>query len=361
MFPTEALIDTSILPSDIMLLRDVKFFDFVRKEAGDAAVDLFEIQSINCVKSLLMTVDVYCIMNLKSKALDCFKNKHGFMLDDDTFIIKTGIKGNMDYLIDLLKQKCTDDAKLTKSSKRNQSSSPLDRTINRSSTTTESTMAFLSSNSSNVVTSKSLNLSLDEHKTYINNTLNNWCKNNESRLNLSNVSLIEAADNQQSFTCSDTVSDQESSSDTTPDQESSSDTTPDQESSSDTTPDQESSSDTTPDHESSSNAVLLNSTSTSITTDDHESLERPSPLLKRVYHCRIAISALSIVHTEFRPGKNGCLGLGVYFTRSIEGTIEKAEGTGSAHIIAEIYIEKVYEAERKVISRGHQKFGCGWV
>ncbi|CAF3363005.1 unnamed protein product [Rotaria socialis] len=310
MFPTEALIDTSILPSDIMLLRDVKFFDFVRKEAGDAAVDLFEIQSINCVKSLLMTVDVYCIMNLRSKALDCFKNKHGFMLDDDTFIIKTGIKGNMDYLIDLLKQKCTDDAKLTKSSKRNQSSSPLDRTINRSSTTTESTMAFLSSNSSNVVTSKSLNLSLDEHKTYINNTLNNWCKNNESRLNLSNVSLIEAADNQQSFTCSDTVSDQESSSDTTPD------------------------------HESSSNAVLLNSTSTSITTDDHESLERPSPLLK---------------------SKNGCLGLGVYFTRSIEGTIEKAEGTGSAHIIAEIYIEKVYEAERKVISRGHQKFGCGWV
>ncbi|CAF4853895.1 unnamed protein product, partial [Rotaria socialis] len=44
MFQTEALIDTSILPSDIMSLRDVKFFYFVRKEAGDAAVDLFEIQ-----------------------------------------------------------------------------------------------------------------------------------------------------------------------------------------------------------------------------------------------------------------------------------------------------------------------------
>lgn len=40
------------------------------------------------------------------------------------------------------------------------------------------------------------------------------------------------------------------------------------------------SSDTVPDHESSSNAILLNSTSTSITTDDHESLEQPSPLLK---------------------------------------------------------------------------------
>ncbi|CAF4654327.1 unnamed protein product [Rotaria socialis] len=124
-------------------------------------------------------------MNLKSKALDCFKNKHGFMLDDDTFIIKSGIKGNVDYLFDLLKQKCTEDAKLTKTSKRNQSSPPLNRTINTSSTTTESTMAVLSN----------------------------------------------------------------------------------------TAPDHESSSDTAPDHESSSNTILLNSTSSSITTDDHESLE----------------------------------------------------------------------------------------
>ncbi|CAF4989033.1 unnamed protein product, partial [Rotaria socialis] len=144
MFQTEALIDTSILPSDIMSLRDVKFFDFVRKEAGDAAADLFEIQSINCVKSLLMTADVYCIMNLKSNALHDFKNKHGFMLDDDTFIIKPGIKGNVDYLIDLLRQKCTDDAKIAKSSKRNQSSPPLDRTTDTSSTITESTMTVLS-------------------------------------------------------------------------------------------------------------------------------------------------------------------------------------------------------------------------
>ncbi|CAF3347086.1 unnamed protein product [Rotaria socialis] len=232
MFQTEALIDTSILPSDIMLLRDVKFFDFVRKEAGDAAVDLFETQSINCVKSLLMTADVYCIMNLKSKALDCFKNKHGFMLDDDTFIINTGIKGNVDYLIDLLKQKCTADAKLTKSSKRNQSSPPLDRTIDTSSATTESTMAVLSGNSSNVVTSKSLNLSLDEHKTYINNTLNNWhlqdFRNNNTCDKMNELIKIYTA----------------------------------------------------PDHESSSNAILLNSTSTSITTDGHESVEQPSPLLK---------------------------------------------------------------------------------
>ncbi|CAF3327687.1 unnamed protein product, partial [Rotaria sp. Silwood2] len=78
---------------------------------------------------------------------------------------------------------------------------------------------------------------------------------------IKNCKLISSitADNQQSFTCLDTLPDQESSSDN-----------------------QQSftSSDTTPDHESSSNTILLNSTSTSITTDDHESLEQPSPLLK---------------------------------------------------------------------------------
>ncbi|CAF2067148.1 unnamed protein product [Rotaria magnacalcarata] len=69
---------------------------------------------------------------------------------------------------------------------------------------------------------------------------------------IKNCKLISSitADNQQSFTYSDTALDHESSSGTTTDDESS------------------------------SNAILLNSTSTSITTDDHESLEQPSPLLK---------------------------------------------------------------------------------
>ncbi|CAF3697632.1 unnamed protein product [Rotaria sp. Silwood1] len=330
MFQTDTLIDTSILPSDIMLLRDVQFLNFVRKEAGDAAADLFEIQSINCVKSLLMTTDVYCIMNLKSKALDGFKNKNGFMLDDDTFIIKPGIKGNVDYLIDLLKQKCTEDAKISKSSKRNQSSSPLDRTTDTSSTNTESTMTVLSSNLSNVVTSKSVNLSLDEHKTYIIDTLNNWCKNNESRLNLSNLSNLSLIEGQhysisilndasgvlkanikcccnkwisltnnrgkfqlsnfyrhlQDFRNDNTCNEMKKliKNATALDQDLSADN---QQSltSSDNGPDQGSSVDnlvsaTTVSVAMTSNSILLNSSSTSITTDDHESLEQPSPLLK---------------------------------------------------------------------------------
>ncbi|CAF1579587.1 unnamed protein product, partial [Rotaria magnacalcarata] len=207
-------------------------------------------------------------------------------------------------------------------------------------------MTVLSSNLSNVVTAKSLNVSLDEHKTYIIDTFNNWCKNNESRLNLSNLSLIEGqhysisilndasgvlkanikcccnkwislTNNRGKFqlsnfyrhlqdfrndnTCNEmkkliknaTASDQDSSTDN---QQSftSSDTAPDQElsaenqqslTSSDNASDQGSLADnlvsaTTVSVATTSNLILLNSSSTSIPTADHESLEQPSPLLK---------------------------------------------------------------------------------
>ncbi|CAF4359767.1 unnamed protein product [Rotaria magnacalcarata] len=129
-----------------MSLRDDKFIDFVQAEAGGGAAALLEIQGINCVKSLLMTSNVYSIMDLKSKSLDGFKNKYGYMQDDGTFVIHPGIKGNIEYLIDLLKKKCIEDAKVAKSSKYNQSSS---------------------------------------------STIANWCENNKSKFNLLKLSSIE--------------------------------------------------------------------------------------------------------------------------------------------------------------------------
>jgi len=73
MFKLDVLIDASVLPSNIMLLRDEKFIHFAREEAGDAAGELLEAQGVNCVKSLLMTTDVFAVMNIKSQSLDDFK------------------------------------------------------------------------------------------------------------------------------------------------------------------------------------------------------------------------------------------------------------------------------------------------
>ncbi|CAF1358791.1 unnamed protein product [Rotaria sp. Silwood1] len=191
MFKLDVLIDTSVLPSNIMLLRDEKFIDFVKEEAGDAAAELLEIQGINCVKSLLMTADVFAIMNVKSKSLDDLKKKYGYMLDDNTFVVQPGVQGNIEYLIDLLKQKCVDDAKLVKFSKRNELLSSLDNTTGASSTITKSNSIISSNTSSETMTSKSFNLSINEHKIYIIDTLNNWFESNKSKYNFSHFTLIE--------------------------------------------------------------------------------------------------------------------------------------------------------------------------
>ena len=183
MFQLDLLIDTSALPSNVMSLRNDKFIDFVQAEAGDGAATLLEIQGINCVKSLLMTSNVYSIMDVKSKSLDGFKNKYGYMQEDGTFIIQPGIKGNIEYLIDLLKKKCVEDAKVAKSSKNNQSSS--------SSTIAKSTSSVPSNSSPEKIPSKSSNLSVSEHKNYIIDTLNSWWQNNKSKFNLLQLSLIE--------------------------------------------------------------------------------------------------------------------------------------------------------------------------
>ncbi|CAF3321012.1 unnamed protein product [Rotaria sp. Silwood2] len=163
MFQLDVLIDTSVLPSNVMSLRDDKFIGFVQAEAGDGAAALLEIQGINCVKSLLMTCNVYSIMGLKSKSLDGFKNKYGYMQDDGTF-------------------KCIEDAKVAKSSKYNQSSS---------STIAKSTSSVPSNSSPEKIPSKSSNLSAGEHKTYIIDTLNSWCENNKSKFYLLQLPLIE--------------------------------------------------------------------------------------------------------------------------------------------------------------------------
>lgn len=194
MFQTDILIDTSVLPSNVMSLRDDDFIDFVKEEVGHAAAALLELQGINSVRSLLMTDDVYSIMNIKSKSLEAFKDKYGYLQDDGTCIMQPGVKGNIEYLISLLKKKCVDDAKLTKSLKRNQLSSSLTLTTDTPSTIRTSASYIVSDSSPETMPSKSISLSAAQHKSYIIDTLNRWCKNNKAKGDNERLSLVEGKD-----------------------------------------------------------------------------------------------------------------------------------------------------------------------
>ncbi|CAF4505743.1 unnamed protein product, partial [Rotaria magnacalcarata] len=76
------------------------------------------------------------------------------------------------------------DVKLAKSSKHNQSSS--------SSTIPKSTSTVTSNNTTEKNISVPFNSSVAENKKiYIIDTLNNWCENNKSKLNVQQFSLVE--------------------------------------------------------------------------------------------------------------------------------------------------------------------------
>lgn len=179
MFQLDALIDTSVLPADVMSLRDEKFFDFVNEEVGIAAASLLAVQGINSVKSLLMTPNVHHLMDLNSKDLDGFKKKYGYLQDDGTFVLQPGVKGNVDYLIDLLRQKCVDDSKSSRSSKRNQSSST-EKVLNLSSGTFDPTTDLQFNTRSTTMPPVGPSPAFDAHRTYITDTVNNWCKTHQS-------------------------------------------------------------------------------------------------------------------------------------------------------------------------------------
>ena len=74
------------------------------------------------------------------------------------------------------------------------------------------------------------------------------------------------------------------------------------------------------------------------------------------FHTTDPNSAISIAHSEFRPGTCGWLGPGVYFARSIAATEGKAKSDGGARIIAEIRMGKVYEVEKGAIDKKNPKF-----
>ena len=67
------------------------------------------------------------------------------------------------------------------------------------------------------------------------------------------------------------------------------------------------------------------------------------------FHTTVPKSAVLIAHSEFRISDRGMLGKGVYFARSMQDTIGKANTSGGACIIAEIRMGRVFQVEKQSI------------
>ena len=194
MFNLKALLDTSILPANVFSLRDEPFFDFIREEAGDDAAAIFEVQGINSVKSLLMTPDVFSFIRMKCTSLEDMKKQIAYRQDDDSYVVKAGIKGNVEYIIDLLKQKCIDDVKTknvsagSKSSQASSVSSCVSSALSQPVALTHVVLQDVSA-TANVTTDCSTTAnttsdwSTDEHRMFLIDSVSQWLERNKKELN----------------------------------------------------------------------------------------------------------------------------------------------------------------------------------
>ena len=86
------ILDTSILPTDILSISDDHFYRVVEKIAGSAEAKLLEIQGIRSVYSFLHTEDVFSILSLSCSALKDIKTLICLEADDLTHVAQTGPK-----------------------------------------------------------------------------------------------------------------------------------------------------------------------------------------------------------------------------------------------------------------------------
>ena len=164
-------VDTSILPSNIFGYRDEEFYSIVDQLAGAEEAELQRIQSIRTVNSFLQIADIFDVLTIDSEEINTVKRQICFPLNNNTYVIKPGIRGSIEYLRDLFLKKT-----------RELSKPGNDRTSNshRRSSTMSSTNDTISQES---LASAIPFIPIDE-----------WCSRNGRDLDLPDLKLINGTD-----------------------------------------------------------------------------------------------------------------------------------------------------------------------
>ena len=96
-------IDTSVLPSNVLNLRDDEFYSVIDELTGAEEAELMKIQSIRSVHSFLRIENVFDVLSFDSTEINSIKKGTCFLLDDHSYLIKPGIKASIQYLRDVRK------------------------------------------------------------------------------------------------------------------------------------------------------------------------------------------------------------------------------------------------------------------
>lgn len=176
-------VDTSVIPSDVFTYRDNEFYSLVEKMAGPMEAQLLKIQSIRTINSFLRISDLFDVFSIDTQEINDVKRQLCFMLNDDNFIVKPGIKASLDYLRDLFHKK----------QKEISSSFYVNRSNSRNTSSTNRSETDATSQPPDSTTSSSNDANLD-HRRLIIHGIDEWCSKNGRNLNLNDLQLAENID-----------------------------------------------------------------------------------------------------------------------------------------------------------------------
>lgn len=94
----------SSFPDDLFSYSENKFLDFVKDFVGDIEAEILRVQCIKNVRTLLRIDDVFSLFRISCKETFPLKQMACFINDDMTYIVRPGIKSNMEYFIDSLRK-----------------------------------------------------------------------------------------------------------------------------------------------------------------------------------------------------------------------------------------------------------------
>ena len=174
-------VDTSILPKNIFSLHDQNFYDVVIQVTGSQGiVDLLKAQGINNISAFLLTPDVFEILAWDADELIDLHRRCSIELRNNIFMIRPGLKANVEYLRELFTKKNEEYAKELKHKQHQQQHKfffpPISSDLPSTGTSTTDT-----SNNSNSFSSTTSNFSTplttttsDDPKQVIINTIEKW-------------------------------------------------------------------------------------------------------------------------------------------------------------------------------------------
>ena len=94
-----------VLPDDIFDYENEAFYNFVHNFIGSIEAEILKVQSIRNARLLLLIPDVFSFFELECDDVIDLKKRACFIMNNNTYVVKSGIRFSIDYLFKLVRSK----------------------------------------------------------------------------------------------------------------------------------------------------------------------------------------------------------------------------------------------------------------